>query len=154
MIKLQDFKNYFDAYLTRIPAIKRCILVANEPQLLDYIKNMPESDFPALVVLIPSSDSIAANPDNIMEANSCLIYILSKINKLDETPASWFTNMGTTQQIMSDVKNMMLADRGNHDVMGHLLQRLDLNRMHTDPEYNYLGCNGWSLSFLILTPGF
>jgi hypothetical protein len=30
-----------------------------------------------------------------------------------------------------------------------IMRRLDLNKLHTEPEYNYLGCTGWSLSFLL-----
>lgn len=61
-----------------------------------------------------------------------------------------------TQQIITDVKKEILRLTSDYAVENNytrLLHGLVPGRMHTDPEYNFLGCNGWSLSFAIKTKG-
>jgi hypothetical protein len=35
-----------------------------------------------------------------------------------------------------------------------MIKRVDFSRMHTDPEYKYFECDGYSISFELTTPGF
>ncbi|MFZ4705402.1 MAG: hypothetical protein ACOYMF_05280 [Bacteroidales bacterium] len=154
MISVGTYNDYFKQLISRVSGLKSFILIANEPQLADNIRNMDDSEFPALVALIPSADSISRDPDNILETSTCLIYVLKKFEHNDQTPTTFLSVMLETQNIMQAIKLQMLADRADHAIFSHLLERIDLSRMHTDPEYNYLGCNGWSLSFLISTPGY
>ena len=154
MIPIKLYADYFKTMLDKNIGIKSVIIVATEPQLANHIREMAAGDFPALIALVPSADSIAQNSDTILEANQCLIYVLIKIDSTLETRDSFIDKMEESQNILASIKNIMLADRAQHEVFNHLLERIDLNRMHTDPEYNYLGCNGWSLSFILSTPGF
>jgi hypothetical protein len=154
MISIKTYHDYFDSIVERSAALKSFRLVSNEAQMQSCIRDMPTSGFPALIALVPSADSVAQNIDSILEVNSCLIYVVSKIDSTTETNANFLANMETTQGILVQIKNFMLSDRSQHSVFNHLLERVDINGMHTDPEYNYLGANGWSLSFSILTPGF
>ncbi len=154
MISIKTYSAYFEGFVGRSAELKSFHLVSNEAQMQSCIRDMAASTFPALIALVPSADSVAQNVDSILEVNSCLIYVVSKIDSTTETGASFLANMDTTQSILTQIKNFMLSDRGQHSVFNHLLERIDINGMHTDPEYNYLGANGWSLSFSILTPGF
>ncbi len=154
MIRVRDYNNYFEQMCCWIQGLNGFVLVSGEAQFGEYIRQKSTSDFPLLIALIPSADSIAHDPDNILETATCLIYVMKKVESSDQTADSFLDTMEETQQIMQAIKEKMRADRGRHEIFSHLLERIDLSRMHTDPEYNYLGCNGWSLSFLISTPGY
>ncbi|MHC1707482.1 MAG: hypothetical protein AB9842_08170 [Bacteroidales bacterium] len=153
MIKLSDYNSYFNGMLQKIPSLKHYLLAATESDLAEKIRNMRSTDFPVLVVIIPSADTIAADSDNISEASSCLLYVLDKANQRDKSHSDFVSLMSSLQSVITAIKNQLKGDKENH-VAPHLLCYMDFNRMHTDPEYNFLECCGWSLSFTLLTPGF
>lgn len=155
MIRVNDFKTYAESFVSRITGLKKAIVVSNEAQLIKYLDRLKKSEFPLLVAVLPSADSTVRDNDNVKENSICLIYVLSKIDATSETYDSFIADMDSTQQLLSDVKNLMHQDKVSCGTTYHdLVKRLQCDKMHTDPEYNYLGCNGWSLSFIIENIGF
>lgn len=151
MIKLNDFINYFKETKERINGLKRVIFVGTESDFAESIKNMPATDFPCLVVIIPSADSAAQNDDNIKEINTSLCYVVKKIDHKNKSEEHILEVMEETQDIMEELKAQMRNDKNNHQLINgkHFMHHLKLDGWHTDPEYNYLGTWGWSLSFTI-----
>ena len=154
MVRIRQYNDYFKGMLLKVPALKSFILVTAESDLMEKIRNISDDDFPLLIAVIPSADSIAPDPDNVLEASTCFLYVVKKLIQDSSSDESFLTLMETTQDVFTAVKLQMAADKSNHDTSPHFMHRMDLNRMHSDPEYNYLGCAGWSLSFNLLTPGF
>lgn len=154
MISISTYNSYFQAMPSKVPQLKKVVVVATESDLQQKIKDMADEDFPVLVVVIPSADSIAPSADNVTEANTCLLYVLQKSDPAGYTDGAEITVWNTTQEVLKDVKNALAADKANHALSPHWIHDLDLNHMHTDPELNLFGCIGWSLSFTLITPGF
>lgn len=155
MIKISDYKSYWEHVLDELTAdgLKYVALVATEEGLGKKIKDIKE--FPALISIIPSSDPVSPNTDTIGEMNSGMIFVLMKRPQSDQSDSVFLSDMDTTQELMKKVKELMTEDKTNCDAEFHLfMKRLDVQSMHQDPEYNYLGCNGWSLSFQFETLGF
>ena len=153
MIKVNLLKSYFDAMAPRVLATKT-ILVRNETELAQKIKDFANGEL-FLVVVIPSSDTTARNSDNILEKETIILYAIKKVSHKDQDDADVISDMIQTQECITAVKDALLEDAGDCDALMHeQLSRLDFNSMHTDPEYNYLGCDGYSLSFVITSPGF
>lgn len=93
--------------------------------------------------------------DSVLESNQCLVFILGKRPVSDKTDDTLISDMSITQSAMQQLKNLMLADRNDCDAEFHdVMKRLNVMSLHQDPEYNYLGCDGWSLSFEFDTLGF
>lgn len=153
MIKVNLLKSYFDAMAPRVLATKT-ILVRNETELAQKIKNITAGEI-FLVVVIPSSDTTSRNPDNILEKETIILYAVKKVSHKDQDDTDVINDMIQAQECITAVKDALLEDAGDCDALMHeYLSRLDFNSMHTDPEYNYLECDGYSLSFVLTSPGF
>ncbi|MEI6577693.1 MAG: hypothetical protein WCO63_16070 [Bacteroidota bacterium] len=154
MIGIASFKTYFDSIVSRLAGIKSITLISAEADFALAIRNLPVTRFPAMLLIVPSADSIAATPDSVFEVSTCLLYIIQKVEASDQTPALFLEVLSNTQALMASVKTLMAADKGTHSITPHLTHDINLNAMHTDPEYNFFGCHGWSLSFTINNNGF
>ena len=153
MISVSDYSAYWQSIKEAIAGLKSAHLVANEAHLKDVI-NKPGELFPMLLATIPSADPQSRDIDSMAEINTCLIFILDKVAAADRTNANYITKMTQLQEIIKDVKEHMALDYEGCSRPGHtIMQRLELGSMHQDPEYNYLSCDGWSLSFRFTTLG-
>ena len=146
MINVKTYKNYWQDMVNRLSDLKESVLVANEAQLKEKIDDL--DDFPVLVATIPSADGKATDVDNKKEVTNCLIFILKKVAASDRTDDSYIDDMQLMQQMIEEIEDKMEADKTDCDSSWHdLLKHLDVASYHIDPEFNYLGCDGWSLSF-------
>lgn len=145
MVPIRQFKSYFETFKTAIYGINTFLLVTKEDDFAAKIKNINPEDFPAMIVVIPSADGNSQNVDNYKDKNTSVAYVLTKTDPISTTDDEKLSILETNQQIIEMVKEKMISDAS---VPGHMLYRLDLNSLHTDPEYNYMGCNGWSLGFV------
>jgi len=153
MIKISVLKAYFDSMANRIQATKS-ILVRNETELAQKIKQVTAGEL-FLVVVIPSSDTRERDKDNILEEETLILYTVMKVDRANQIDADIVTGMELTQDCITALKSQLYADATNSNATYHrFIERIDFNRMHTDPEYNYLGCDGYSLSFILTSTGF
>jgi len=157
MITVTNYKNYWDHVVTELTpdGLKKAYVVATEERLTKKINDLKGSESPFLVAIIPSSDPKSIDDDAVGEVNSGMIFILQKRAHADQDDATFLQDMDTTQAIMKKVKELMQHDKITCSSAYHsIMERLNLSSLHQDPEYNYLGCNGWSLSFQFETLGF
>lgn len=146
MVNIRTYKEYWENIAERIGDLKAAYLVANEAQLKDLVANI--ADYPILVATVPSADPNSRDVDNMSETNACLLFVLVKIAAADRLAGLDIESMELTQNVMKQVKDMMIHDFGDCDSEFHELMRfLNISSFHQDPEYNYLGHDGWSLSF-------
>jgi hypothetical protein len=154
MLRIRALNDYYTACLEKIGSLKHYILVSTEAELGQRIRDLADDNFPLLVVVIPSADTIAIGADNVISANTCLLYVLQKADITSADSESFLDQMELTQELLREIIGQMIADRFDANGRCQLMSRLDLNRMHIDPEYNYYGCNGWSLSFNLQTASY
>lgn len=146
MVNIKTYKDYWENIASRIGDLKAAYLVANEAQMKDIVANI--ADYPILVATVPSADPNSRDVDNMSETNTCLLFVLKKVAAADRPPGIDVDSMEQTQSAMAKVKEYMLEDFANCDAPYHnLMQYLSVGSFHQDPEYNYLGHDGWSLSF-------
>ena len=153
MIKIRDLKNYIESCNSRIDSITKALMVSTENQLVKRIDDFEETDI-VLVAIVPSADSKGKDVDNIVESETLIMFILGKIDSGSEDDDDFIDNMESFQNAVTDLKNLMIADKQDTESGCHLMKGLDINSIHTDPEYNYLGCNGYSLACNITSHGF
>ena len=146
MVNISTYRDYWDNMVSRITNLKAAYLVATETQLQKKVSDI--SDYPVLVATIPSADPDSKDEDNIKETNTGLIFVLKKVPDSDRTDANYVTDMELMQDIVKAIKDNMLDDKTNCNATYHdLMSNLNEKSFHQDPEYNYLGHDGWSLSF-------
>lgn len=153
MVNIKTYRAYWEEMVNRIEELKASYLVANEAQLKDVAGNIDE--YPILVATVPSANPDSRDSDNTAEINTGLLFVLKKVAASDRTDDTYLDDMELMQDILKDVKELMAADYEDCDVAGHaVMHSLQVNSFHQDPEYNYLGHDGWSLSFRFGSLGF
>jgi hypothetical protein len=153
MVRVNDLYSYFGAIPNnRIPAIKGFVMVFNQDDLAEHIRNM--NLFPAIVLVMPGAKTTSRDEDNIVDGSECLLFVLKKLDLKNLATNGIINEMDYLQNDVEKLKQLMVDDMHNHDTPGHLMHDLDPDGMTTEPEYNYLGCYGWSLAFMINRPGF
>lgn len=151
MVPISKYDSFWQ-HVASILGINHCYCVSDQAELENWIKSEVSDQETILVAVIPSSDSWADGQDNILEMDPGVIFVVKKIDPKDYTYAEMLAVRGVTQTLMTSVKMQMKAhavDTDQNDDGTVMLRRLDFGKMHTEPEYNYLGCTGWSLSFLL-----
>jgi len=151
MIPLTEYKAYFEGMMRTDIRIKRVLLVINESHLAKVIKDIDDDEL-FMIAVIPSADVNAMNADNRGDMNAGLIYIVNKVDRKSYDDSEMLQVLGRTQSVMNNVKQKMVDDCQSNTVTE--MTQLDLPSMHMDPEYDFLGCDGWSLSFNFKTNGF
>jgi len=148
MIRITDFNTLLTEMVISIPTLEGHVLVANEKHL---VKRLGDKAGIWLGVTIPSADPETVNEDNVSENNIVWIFILEKVDPGSLTEPEELAHYQKIQDVATAVKNW-LRDRkldGNE-----FLEYLNLQSIHTDPEYQFGGWNGWSINFNFDTGGY
>lgn len=153
MISITLYKQLWDAVAQAIGA-NQAILVRTEGEFAQKIKSIDDGVL-LLIVVVPSSDTDARNLDNIIENETIIVYVVKKVNHKDQDDADMVADMVQTQNAVTAVKDYLYDHATDCDATFHkILKRIDFNQMRTDPEYNYMGTDGYSVSVPLTTPGF
>jgi len=120
--------------------------VTTEGELSRKIGQLAASDFPLLVVVTPSFSTLAPDADNVQHIAAQLFFILANGRFQNETQASLQADMDLTLSIAMAIKSFLINGFPNQPhcpFQGTVFP----DSFNLDPEYNFLGCNGWSMSF-------
>lgn len=147
MILIAQLKNYFVAKKEQLEGIESIHVVMSQEHLTEVIRN--EADWPCLVVVVPGAKTDARDEDNIRDPSNVIVMLVEKIDLKDLPSGGITTRMNLTQVTAEKLKWQMLTDMGNHSEPNHLMHDLDPDSIITEPEYNYIGTYGWSISFNI-----
>ena len=148
MIRITNFKTLLNQLCTDIANVDGNVLVANEKHL---VKRLSDKDGVWLGVTIPSADPESANEDSIAENNIVWIFVLEKVDPGSLTEDEELAHYQKIQDIVSDIKNWL---RDKKLEANEFLEYLNLQSLHTDPEYQFGGWNGWSINFNFDTDGY
>lgn len=143
MVRIRTYRDFWESLRVKYPQIKTVLMVTKEEDLAGRIKAMSQDQFPVLVSIIPSADSQGRNVDAVTDKHTGLIYILKKFDQSSQTDETLLNDQEETQDLLTAVKSDILNAASSP---GGMFYRLDINSMHVDPEYNYLGCHGWSMA--------
>ena len=156
MIPVKKFKRFWEYMADVVGKITLVFVVSDESEMIRRIENVNDGEF-LLVAVIPSSNSDLIDQDNYKEIENPIVYVLKKsdASNLDEDDILQIRH--ETQELMTAIKKEMIRLAGENvpcDEYTSLMENLCDGKIHTDPEYNYLGCTGWSFSFDLKTDGF
>jgi hypothetical protein len=156
MVPISQYKSFWEYLITIVDGIDSVIIAHDEPDLSGMIREV-ETGKVFLVAIIPSSDVVASSHDDYEEIDSCYVFVLKKSNSSDLTHDDLLNEIGAMQQIITRVKHKLIELEGDYDHCSNplikLMHRLIISSIHTDPEYNLLGCNGYGIYFKLKTVG-
>jgi hypothetical protein len=158
MVSISEYKGFWEYLATVVAGIDKVYLVHEESDLPGMIK---DADYGAvmLVAIIPSSDLEATSSDDMEDIDSCFVFILKKSDRGNLTHDEFLQELELTQGLISEIRKKMISIASDTDhcleegYWSHLMHRLVINGIHTDPEYNLLGCNGWGMHFKLKSTG-
>lgn len=131
-------------------ALNHAIWVTTEAELSRKVPNLKASQFPLLVFVTPSFEQDAPDSDNAKDVATLLFFVLINGRFQAETEITQQNDMNNTLEIIGKIKQYLL--NGFPDsVPCSIVDGVIPYTFHIDPEFNYLGCNGWSMSFQIKT---
>jgi hypothetical protein len=158
MIAISTYKAFWEYMATVVSGINKVFIIHEEADLASAIRDIDAGEV-ILFAVIPSTDIEATSVDDFEEIESCFVFVVKKSDRGALTHDEFIAELEITQVIINAVKRKMIELAGDTDhcndagTYSHLMHRLFVNGMHTDPEYNLLGCNGWGLSFKLKTTG-
>lgn len=124
--------------------------VTTESELSRKVPNLKTNHFPLLVYVTPSFDPEGKDADNMKEVASMLFFVLKNGRFQSEKESTQQADMDETLSIIKDLKQYLINGfPSNPDCV--VPNGVIPHSFHIDPEFNYLGCNGWSMSFQIKT---
>ncbi|MCX6267667.1 MAG: hypothetical protein NTW16_09965 [Bacteroidetes bacterium] len=155
MVPINTYRSFWQFMAGEVPGINHFFMVHEESDLASVIRDI-DAGAVILFAVIPSSDIEATSGDDYEEIDSCFVFLVKKNDRGSLTHDEFITELHNTQLVIADIKNKLIelsVDREHTTPFSHILHGLYINGMHTDPEYNLLGCDGWGLSFKLKTKG-
>jgi len=147
MILITQIRSYFNSLLTDFDEFNEVIMVFNQSHLTDKIKELSLGIY--LIIVIPGAKTKALDEDNVHDPSECLLFVAEKLIEKDIPPDELINRMAVTQVLTERIKTHLLSDKLNHDTPDHLMHDIEPSGISTEPEFNYLGTYGWSLTFII-----
>ncbi len=153
MVPVRTYKYFWEHVMVQIPGFSHLFLVDDETELSKKIGDLDNMEV-ILVAVYPSADLSAIDEDNFGDIDTCVIYVLMKINERNVSPEDIDVERETTQKFMINIREYMRQLEGQWDNQtdhSRLMKQLVRGKQHVDRERNYFGCNGYSLSFSLRT---
>lgn len=148
MIRITDFNELLKQMVAAIPAVSGFVLVANEKHL---VRKLGDKVGIQIAATIPSADPDTAGEDNFGESNVFWMFILEKVDPGSLTDSDELEHYQKLQDVLTAVKNWL---RDQKLAYNPFLEQLNLESLHSDPEYQFGGWNGWSINGNFDTDGY
>ncbi len=146
MISPQQWNDYGLFVINQIEDLKGFVRLKEEAHLSKFLPN--NTEYPLLVFIDVSSHGDAQNADTYKENHAAIVFILQQaVNPQDSTPEKELEIDGRSHKLLEDFKKLLRSKKDGTTQGCSFLRNLDLNSIHSDPVYNYLKCNGYSIDF-------
>jgi hypothetical protein len=145
MVPVRQYSTFINSIISEIPEIMRAIRVESEAQMTKHCGNLSENEL-VLFFLTPSITDRLDNIDNKSDENTCLAYILQKVDITNMDEADELNVLEVTQNAAIAFREKIYA-RKDHPASPYFVRHIRFNNL--DPEFNLNGCNGYSWSFFI-----
>jgi len=137
----------FAARLKDNTDLNHVILVTTESELTKKMQGVKAEQFPIMVVVIPSYDATGVR-DGLSMMAQMIMFVLKKDRAQGATETNQMADMEETLAITNSIAGFLLNGFADYEDC-IFYQGIQPASIHIDPEYNYLGCSGWSLGFTI-----
>jgi hypothetical protein len=138
---IKQTKEYFDEMIQRIPALGGCVTVVDESHLGKMLRNKLE--YPLLVTVVPSIVTDAADVDSVRPIATGLLFVLVPMRERANESSDYTSELQQTYDIIQDILQAMRDDMETCCIMAYF----DPDKVRLEPEYNFLGHVGWSVTY-------
>jgi hypothetical protein len=129
--------------------LNHVILVTTESELTKKMQSVRIEQFPVMVIVIPSYDASGAGRDDFRLTANVIIFILKRDRFQGANETNSMADMEETLAITQKIIGYLINGfNDSNDCV--FTDGIIPASFHIDPEFNYLGCNGWSLGFQII----
>lgn len=135
-----------------MPEIDHLIFVHNEKDITNFIQNIRARES-ILMIVIPSMDTQYFGNDDLNDVTTGFLFMVQKQDDKKRDMVTELQLMGDMQNFISAIKYLLHKEATDCDAEMHdYFEGMNFGTMHCDPEKNFCGCDGWSLSFTITDP--
>lgn len=128
--------------------IQHTILVTTESELTKKMQSVRIEHFPVMIIVIPSYDAFGVGRDDFRLTANMIIFILKRDRFQGANETNSMADMEETLAITQKIIGFLINGfNDSNDCV--FTDGIIPSSLHIDPEFNYLGCNGWSLGFQI-----
>ena len=154
MILFSKLTKWSEYLALKFEKVNDSSMVINQNDLRDVFEDLKQESYPFAAVVIPSSKGDARDEDNYGEINLILFFILMPTEEMGDY-ASRMSYMNMMMDVTAQIKQDLRDQREDEEAPFHdIFDKIDLNSFHTDPERNFMGHDGWSVSFKVKTMGY
>lgn len=142
MILLKQFREYWEAIVTRVDGLKSAAPLTIEANMADKVGKIPESESPVLFYLPPTAEG-RGGADSYGEENMCVVFVMAKYNPRTATSTDVLEEV---QPVVEALKKKIIEDSR---LPCHFL-KVENNTVSTMPETEFFGnWAGWSVGFTV-----
>ncbi len=123
--------------------------VTTESHLAKKMQSLKASQFPLLVMVTPSYNVDAQDSDSVKDISQMLLFVLMRNEFQGNKPEIEAAYADQTLAIIETIQQHLLngfPSAGDDCIFPAATEPGSFN---IDPEWNYLGCDGWSMTFQI-----
>lgn len=150
MLSPKTLKTYFNGYKQRVQGITHVFCLVTEAEIQKRIKSIPIGSI-VLIIIVPSSETDSPDVDNIDENSPILTMLVKRIDRKDDTEDGYLDTLHDMAIMLQEVRSCMLYDK---QYCSSIMRHLMCSNIHTDPEVDFYGCFGYSMSFTLQDQNF
>lgn len=151
-MKPSRFRDFAQYLVDNIEGLNHKVVTVKEEHFKQYAKDIDPSKLPLLLAVIPSLDGDGPDADNYSDEEAHLMFVLTNRAASDRTPENEISDYDLTYEITQAIKDLTIDNSAECERPFHPeLQHLVIKSFHLDPEYNFMGFDGYSISFRVKT---
>ena len=152
MITIEKVELYGNKLKDLIADIKHFIMVLDDSQIVNEMKDVGEDQNLILVGFIPSHKSDGTDVDNVQNRDYMLWMILNKVDRRSGQ-AEFLASFKRCQSAALLIQKQMLADKPFFDANEcTMMRQLDVPTISIDPVWALAGCDGYEINYQLKTP--
>jgi hypothetical protein len=145
MVPIRQYVTFFTSVVAEITAISRLIRIETDTQMVKKADKLEHNEL-VLFLVTPSVRDMLADTDNQGDENVCMAYILKKVDPGNMDDADELNTLEETQNAAIALRENISNKRAQCPAP-YFTRHIKFNELH--PEFNMMGCIGYSWSFYI-----
>lgn len=150
MITIEKIEQYGNKLKDTITDIRHFIMVVDDSQLVNEVKDITDDQNLILVGFIPSHKSDGSSVDDAQNRDFTLWMILNKVDRRNQQ--EFIQSFKRCQAAALEIEKQMLADKPSFGNQCTMMRQLEVKSILIEPVWAFAGCDGYEINFEMKTP--
>lgn len=151
MIQINKLREFLDETKTEIDEINFVELVVDDSELEKFMKDQTSDENTMLFAVVPDFNTQGSD-DAIKWNNKLLFFVVEKINEQDLDHSEYLDVFDRTQSVMRKFVTSVVEKKSNQELMCcSILREMDESSITVEPVWRKCECNGWVITFDLLS---